>query len=246
MDKDQKKQRAYYEATAKAYDEMHLKEIEHEIALSQLLGYMRYFNFESLLDVGAGTGRVLRHANAHLDGVKLGGIEPVAALREIAYSKGVFRPQLTEGDALNLEFPDNSWDIVSAFGILHHIPDPEKAILEMCRVAKYGIFFSDLNNYGCGSRSQRALSQGLRVFGLWRSFQFIKNGGKMGKFSEGDGIHYSYSLFDSLPTVRRKFPQIRIANTKGSHPSLFRGCSHISLFAVASDSTIASRLSPLE
>lgn len=234
-------QKEYYERTASTYDEMHLAEGEHEFALSQLLGLMRYFSFDSLLDVGAGTGRVLRHAKDHIPNVKIGGVEPVKGLRDIGHQSGLSLEELREGNALSLAYEDNSWDIVCAFGILHHIAEPDKAIAEMCRVARYGVFFSDLNNFGCGSAGQRMFSQALRSLHLWRPFQYVKNGGKFQKFSEGDGIHYSYSLFDSLPMIRQTFPQVHLTNTKGTSPDLFRGCSHVSVFATKSEGSLATR-----
>ncbi len=235
----QREQKEYYERTASQYDAMHLLESEHEFALSQLLGIMTTYSLTSLLDVGAGTGRVLRHTRDRVPGVKVAGVEPVEGLRKIGYSKGISEDELKDGNALNLDFPDNSWDVVCAFGILHHIPDPEKAIAEMCRVAKHAVFFSDLNNYGCGSPPQRIFAKTLRTFHLWRPFQFVKNGGKHEKFSESDGIHYSYSLLDSLPTIQEKFPQIHMTNTKGGPPSSPLGlCSHLSIFAVSSPDSL--------
>jgi len=231
-------QQSYYETTADNYDEMHLGESEHEYALAQLLGIMRYHGFNSLLDVGAGTGRVLRHARRHLPGVKVVGIEPVAGLRAVGYANGITGEELREGNALNLEYDDDSWDVVCAFGILHHISDPEAAIREMCRVARHGVFFSDMNNYGCGSVCQRTLAHVLRTLHLWRLFQYVKNGGKHEKYSDGDGIFYSYSLFDSINTIREKFPQTHIGNTKGSSSHLLLGCSHISIFAARSDNAL--------
>ena len=44
-------QQQYYERTASDYDSLHLREPEHEFALSQLLGIVRYHGFKSLLDV---------------------------------------------------------------------------------------------------------------------------------------------------------------------------------------------------
>jgi len=234
-------QRDYYEQTAADYDAMHLAETEHEVALAVLIGLMRHYGFESLLDVGAGTGRVLRLGGEHLPGVRIHGVEPVEGLREVAYAKGVARESLTAGDALALDFEDRSWDVVCAFGILHHIREPERAVAEMGRVARHAVFFSDLNNYGCGSLPQRLLSQSLRALRLWKPFQWVKNGGKLEKYSEGDGIHYSYSLFDSLPTVRRRFGQVHLMNTKGNHPNLYRGCSHLALFAVEDGDSLERR-----
>jgi len=232
------KQKSYYTKNAVNYDEMHLCESEHEYALAQLTGIMRYHGFQSLLDVGAGTGRVLRHAKRHLVGVKVMGVEPVARLREIGYTNGLSCAELCEGNAVDLKYEDNSWDVVCAFGILHHIDNPNAAILEMCRVARYGIFFSDLNNYGCGSLAQRVLAQVFRMLHVWKLFQFIKNGGKYEKYSEGDGVFYSYSLFDSLNVIRKKFPQTYIGNTKGNSNNLLMGCSHVSVFAARSSSSL--------
>lgn len=236
-----KSQVGYYESTAADYDAMHLTETEHEIALASLVGLMRYYAYDSLLDVGAGTGRVLRFGKDHLPGVKIHGVEPVDGLRKVAYEKGVPEDELTKGDALCLPFEDNSWDVVCAFGILHHIPDPNRAIREMCRVARHAVFFSDLNNFGCGSWLQRRFSQTLRRLGLWRAFQYVKNGGKYEKYSEGDGIHYSYSLFDSLADIRGKFGQVHLMNTKGNRNNLFTGCSHVSVFAVADEHALEQR-----
>lgn len=41
-------------------------------------------------------------------------------------------------NAMALDFPDNSFDIVYASNLLHHLPEPEKAIREMHRVLKPG------------------------------------------------------------------------------------------------------------
>jgi len=46
------------------------------------------------------------------------------------------------GDAVALDFPDNSFDAVISIGVLHHVPGYEKAIAEAARVLKRGgIFF---------------------------------------------------------------------------------------------------------
>jgi len=44
-------------------------------------------------------------------------------------------------DIEDIPFPDNSFDYVVTFGILHHISNIKKAIQECVRVARKGIFF---------------------------------------------------------------------------------------------------------
>lgn len=243
MSKENDLQREYYAKTAKDYDEMHLFEAEHEFALSVLSGLLSYYNIRSLLDVGAGTGRVIRYLKEEDSSLSVCGIEPVEELRKIGHQAGMNPELLTDGNALNLPFEDDQWDLVCAFGILHHISEPNLAIAEMCRVSRYGVFFSDNNNFGCGGPMQRAFSQTLKALGLWRSFQWVKNGGKHWKMSQGDGLFYSYSLFNSLKTIRKKFPQTHLFNTAGQSGNIFRGCSHTGVFATRDRDTL-SKLNP--
>jgi ubiquinone/menaquinone biosynthesis C-methylase UbiE len=42
--------------------------------------------------------------------------------------------ELKIDDAENLSFPDNTFDVVYSFGVLHHTPDTQKAIDEVRRV----------------------------------------------------------------------------------------------------------------
>jgi ubiquinone/menaquinone biosynthesis C-methylase UbiE len=46
--------------------------------------------------------------------------------------------ELKVDDAENLSFPDNTFDVVYSFGVLHHTPDTQKAIDEVWRVLAPG------------------------------------------------------------------------------------------------------------
>jgi SAM-dependent methyltransferase len=46
--------------------------------------------------------------------------------------------KLAVGDAENLDLPDESFDRVYSWGVLHHSPDPPRAISEVWRVLKDG------------------------------------------------------------------------------------------------------------
>jgi SAM-dependent methyltransferase len=46
--------------------------------------------------------------------------------------------RVLQRDATCLDFPDGAFDVVYSFGVLHHIPDVEKAVAEIRRVLKPG------------------------------------------------------------------------------------------------------------
>jgi ubiquinone/menaquinone biosynthesis C-methylase UbiE len=64
------------------------------------------------------------------------GDEPLSAQRDIGYGKGLSQIKLVDGDAMRLAFADGSFDLVCAFGVLHHVPRREPGISKMLRVAK--------------------------------------------------------------------------------------------------------------
>lgn len=228
-------QRNYYARTAASYDSGHAQPTgarEHDIALATLIGLSDHYGLNSFLDVGCGTGRSVGELLKRRSDATVMGVEPVAALREVAYSKGIPKASIVEGDATALGFENNTFDCVSAFGILHHVKRPNVAIREMLRVAKKAIFISDLNNFGCGSLPQRLVSQTLNALGLWRAFQFLVTRGKGYKYDEGDGVHYSYSLYNDYKWLTRCCSVVHVINTKGTGINPYRTCSHVALLAI--------------
>lgn len=57
--------------------------------------------------------------------------------REFAAHRGV-KIDFRLGNAEGLEFPDEIFDVVYSFGVLHHTPDIEKSVAELRRVLKPG------------------------------------------------------------------------------------------------------------
>jgi len=100
---------------------------------------------EALLDIGCGTGTLLRAAATGSEGIRLlAGIEPASSLIAQAATKltGV-APQivLARGYAQELPFPDASFDVVSATEMLHHLPNPpvlEEVLREAHRILRPG------------------------------------------------------------------------------------------------------------
>lgn len=230
-------QQEYYHATAADYDRQHLMDPEHEFAIAWLTGLLDHLAVDSVLDVGSGTGRLLRRLRQHkrFSGIRMLGIEPVAALREQAYRNGVRRDELIEGDGTRLAFEDGAFDLVCAFGVLHHLPDPARAVREMLRVARHAIFISDSNIYAAGGRMERFAKQALRALHLWRLAQFVKTRGKGYKISEGDGLWYPYSVYDNYAQIAQACRCVHVLNTSEQGVQPFRSCAHVALFAGKTD-----------
>jgi ubiquinone/menaquinone biosynthesis C-methylase UbiE len=211
---------------------------EHGIALHAFMGLAEAFagSPQSILDVGAGTGRGMKKLKARWPTAFIIGVEPVEALRDIGHKNGLRSDELIDGDALQLKFPDDSFDFVIETGILHHIREPELAVREMVRVAKRGVMISDNNNIGAGSRPSRIMKGAIKAVGLWPAFIFLQTGGKMYKFSEGDGLYYSFSAFDCVDELKTKFLSVFYMNTKNSDGfNAYRSASHVMIFASSSD-----------
>ncbi|BAQ66454.1 class I SAM-dependent methyltransferase [Geminocystis sp. NIES-3709] len=227
-------QRSYYRQTAQNYDQFHLHEKDvHYFALTFMLGAIGFLDAQSVLDVGAGTGRTVSYINQRCPSIRIKGVEPVKELREIGYSKGISEKDLIEGNGLSLDFEDNSFDIVCCFGILHHIKTPRLVIEEMLRVSKKAIFISDGNNFGQGTFLSRTLKQSFNFLGLWPLADFIKTKGKGYTISEGDGLAYSYSVFNDFNYIRRNCKTVHLlntSNTKGAN--LYKNSDSIALLGI--------------
>lgn len=232
---DISRQQEYYQATAATYNERHVSEQdEHALALAVFVAIAQHVRMTgSFLDVGFGTGRAMRILSEAFPEARVEGIEPVAALREQAKSlHGFTDAQIYEGDALNLPFDDNSFDWVVATGVLHHIRDWKRAIREMNRVASYGVLISDSNNIGQGGQRSRQMKKLIKQVGCWNLLVWLQTKGKMSKFSEGDGVYYSFCAFDALPLLSTKFTSINVMNTQGiASADLLGSVSHVAVIA---------------
>jgi ubiquinone/menaquinone biosynthesis C-methylase UbiE len=232
---DVARQRDYYRTTAATYHERHVGEQdEHGLALQLLIALARYGGVSgSFLDVGAGTGRAMQALSQAFPKACVEGIEPVAELREQALLiNGIVGSRLREGDALQLPFADDSFDWVVETGVLHHIRDWRRAVAEMSRVARYGVLISDTNTIGVGSAHARKVKRIIKKLGCWNLFIWLQTKGKMSKYSEGDGLYYSFCAFDALPLLRRKFGHVHVMNTQGiGEADMLNTVSHVAIVA---------------
>jgi len=224
----------YYKNTASGYNDVHIDKYdeEHTFALYHLLGLLDYLKIDSILDIGSGTGRVIQFVNNKKKEIKITGIEPVKELREIGYKNGISKSCLIDGNALNIDFPDNSFDLVCEFGVLHHIKNNKKVVDEMLRVSKKAIYISDCNNFAQGSFLATKIKQFLYFCNLWKFYNFIRTKGKMYMISEGDGLFYSYSIFENLSQIKKKCKSVHFFNTKDASENLYKTSNHLTLLGI--------------
>jgi len=214
-------QRSYYTRTAARYDTMHANETSTDPGISRFLyAFLRMLEARSVLDVGTATGLGMRDLRRALPGLFICGVEPVATFLDQAVLDGntsCFTPVRATGEAL--PFPDASFDAVCEFGILHHAADPNAVVKEMLRVAKSAVFLCDSNRFGQGSRFIRLIKLCLCKMKLWRVYTLLRTGGKGYMLTEGDGLSYSYSVFDSYHLVSQWADRIVLIPTSAGQES---------------------------
>jgi SAM-dependent methyltransferase len=228
-------QREHYSKTAAAYDDVLGRSPEHELALYFLLGIIESIQADSILDVGAGTGRAIKFIRNFKPDLRLCGIEPVEELRNVAYASGVPREMVVSGDGCNLPFPDASFDIVTEFGVLHHVECPELIVGEMLRVARYGILISDTNNLGQGSLSSRLIKNAMYWSGLWRSWNLLRTKGKGYMIEPHDGLWYYYTPFLHWRELTRRCHSVHLLNTRVASITHWLSASHVAIFAAKAE-----------
>ncbi len=95
-----------------------------------------------VLDVGCGPGSITVGIAKHVPGGEIIGIEtqpePLEAARNLAQADGITNVTFEIGDAFNLAYEDDAFDIVHVHQVLQHVADPIAALREMRRVVKTG------------------------------------------------------------------------------------------------------------
>jgi phosphatidylethanolamine/phosphatidyl-N-methylethanolamine N-methyltransferase len=131
----------------------------------------------SILEIGAGTGLVLRHYRP--DGEVIAADLSIHMLRKaqekvrrlgLAHVKGV-----TAMDACAMGFPDAAFDVVSVPFVITLVPDPEKALDEVARVLKPGGEIVIISRFGAEGGLQASVESAIaplmKRLGLSSSFK---------------------------------------------------------------------------
>ena len=86
-----------------------------------------------ILDIGCGTGAMSQKLECFGE-VTSADFSPLA----LDFCRRRNLSHIREADAMNLPFPDASYDVIVALDILEHLPDDQAAMRQFCRVLKPG------------------------------------------------------------------------------------------------------------
>ena len=89
----------------------------------------------SVLDAGCGSGRWSRFLAPYVKSIEA--IDPnTAIVRAAEWSRSIENIRFTQASIDALPFAKKSFDLVICLGVLHHMPDTQKALKDLCSVLK--------------------------------------------------------------------------------------------------------------
>lgn len=124
----------YYDRCAERWDQ-----IANRAVLEQWRTLVRHSvpPGSSVLDVGVGTGRSVRLLLSETTLKHIIGLDRSWGMLMQASKKfPVSHIELIQGDALQLPFPNDAFDVVTSVWVLETLPDPLRALQEMLRVVR--------------------------------------------------------------------------------------------------------------
>lgn len=131
---------AYFAAHAETWDAIRSLHAPEETVERAILTEVGGKPIGSLLDLGAGTGRMLELLAPHA--TRAIGVDLSPAMLKIARDRieraGLRNVQLRQGDIYALPVESDSWDLVVVHQVLHYLGDPARAVREARRALRPG------------------------------------------------------------------------------------------------------------
>jgi SAM-dependent methyltransferase len=209
----------YYAATAEQYDDAHRgdHEPEHDDALAWIGRLLPGLGVRSILDTGCGTGRGIDFVRQQHPEIRVRGNDPSPDLLRIAVERRGIPPELLDcASSTPLPYPDDAFDAVMALGVLHHVSEPDRFVQELMRVSRRAVFISDRNRFGVGHPLWRCMKWICWRAHVWHFIFRLKNSGKNWYYTDGDGVAFSYSVFDSIGAFSSNGYRVAVFPTRGS------------------------------
>ena len=127
----------HFDAQAADYDakDTVLYSREGKISCRDIAALLQDKSYDSLLDVGCGTGFLIDMLAGQKPAYYVG-LDLSTEMIKMAKQKNIAGADFMEGSADKLPFPDDSFDIVTCSQSFHHYPYPDKAMSEAFRVLK--------------------------------------------------------------------------------------------------------------
>ncbi len=199
-----------------------------------ILGCLDRANFagKKVLEIGLGQGadseQIIRRGG-RWSGLDLT-IESVARVKQRMQLRNLAYDDLKVGSVLKIPYPDNSFDMVYSFGVLHHVPEIHQAQAEIARVLRPGgelvmmVYAKWSLNYMLSiailRRAGLAAMMALRLPGKGIYAAHLKHAREEGLFPylrlnrfvhrSTDGPDNPYSKVYGLRQVREDFPEFKV------------------------------------
>jgi len=139
----------YHTALADVYDrdQPHMSEENSARVRGLLQDYAELYGNNALLDVGCGTGFILRLSKGIFK--RIVGVDITPKMLDKA--RAINAVEVYEAASDKMPFSDGQFDVITAYGFLHHIEDLMPTLREIYRcLKKGGLFYADQDpNYYC-------------------------------------------------------------------------------------------------
>ena len=163
---------------------------------------------DSILDAGCGEGFVLSFVAEQSPELRLFGVDlseaAVSYAREHFGSIATFR----KGNLYRLPFSDNSFDTVLCSEVLEHIEDPDRAVLELKRVARHNVLITV---------PHEPYFQWLNTLGRW--FRFNPDAGHINFWTVKTFEQFMNKHFNQTIFKRKQLYQLALAMIREKGPS---------------------------
>ncbi|MHC1783304.1 MAG: class I SAM-dependent methyltransferase [Anaerolineaceae bacterium] len=201
-----------------------------EDQLQQVRDFSQIQTGDRLLDIGCGYGSFViacRQAGIDACGIDLGDFDIQFARKRMTEEKQSENPMdiFHLGDGQNTGFQDASFDVVTAWNLLEHVPDYNKLIHEAFRLLRPGGHFIGIApNYLAFRQEAHYHVPWLPLFPRSLAHAYLMRRGLDPRFFDED-IHYVTACGIQKALVENGFTAIYPEKTKFDHPELIRSDS---------------------